>query len=1039
MKKGLQNLLIGLLVLSGANGFAQEILDQSQTNATGGGGAPSWVSHTCQTFVAGANGVLTRVEWWGNNNGAVDPNINFDIVKGTDPNGPVIGSGVVNFTNTLEWQNVPLTMTENVIAGTTYWILISNYDPNGGTGFQWNTDDNSYPNGTGIGLYNSPYLQNPWNYDYVFKTFVIPSCDVDSTLNVVVQDDTICAGDSTTIDVLLAEEGVRYTLTNTSGIPVGDSIYGNDNTISFNTGSLSTSMDYNIFAERQESYAIEFDGIDDYVEIPNDTRFNWSNEDFSINFWVYLEDTSANQAILSYGDPTVSGERGYDVNFEQATQTLIFTTYFSTGGGNESVSLPVSINEWTHVTFTHQNLVAINAYKNGTLSQSVPMTSTTAPPIGGQSILLGQTGRTPVLHGPFKGMLDELSWWDKELSPVEIATATTTYFSGAETDIIAYYTANSDKPGASLTDGVAAWNGTLMNMDNVTSWANSTVLPRDLCSVVLDTTIHIEVNPTPLITIDGKNHIDCFGNDNGVAFISVSGGTPGYTYDWEYDGLGDNDDLQDQDSLSAGFNTIIVTDTNGCVAVDSVIITQPSAVYLNVLSATDVLCNGGNDGTVTSLGGGATPPYSYLWSSGDPTASASNLTAGNYIITVTDANGCIHQDSIMVNEPSFLDVSAFTTIDVLCNGDSNGTATSNVSGGTPGYTYLWSTTGTGASITNLAAGNYDLTVTDANGCTGQGSVPIFEPTVLTTAMTSTDVLCNGDADGTGIATPSGGTPVYTYSWSTAATDSTAAGLNPGVHYVTITDNNGCSVLDSVTIAEPQVVTASISATDISCNGFNDGFVVTQAAGGLPGYTYLWSNNDTTSSITGLGVGNYSVVVTDANGCTTFDAVTISEPPAIVLSTTTTPETFGNDGAIDLTVSGGVPGYEFDWDNDSWGDNDDAEDLTGLTGNATYGVIVTDTTGCMDTLFVNVGSVVGISLNATHEKVNVYPNPTTGWLSIDAKHLEEQTALNLLDASGRLIFKETILPYTLHQLDLSEFESGMYFIQVNQQLIKVIKE
>jgi hypothetical protein len=219
-----------------------------------------------------------------------------------------------------------------------------------------------------------------------------------------------------------------------------------------------------------------------------------------------------------------------------------------------------------------------------------------------------------------------------------------------------------------------------------------------------------------------------------------------------------------------------------------------------------------------------------------------------------------------------------TSTDVTCNGSADGTATLTPTGGTASYTFAWDAAAgnqTTPSISNLASGTYFVTITDANGCSTIDSVTIVEPTVVgTSGGTSTDVTCNGANDGTASVVASGGTPAYTYSWSASAGNQTTAAVSnlaPGVHFITITDANGCSTVDSVIILEPTALVGSVLD-----NG--DGTATASATGGTPGYTYLWdaaAGNQTTATTTVLPNGTYTVTITDMNGCTTTQTVTIA--------------------------------------------------------------------------------------------------------------------------------------------------------------------
>src|SRR5690606_3499144 len=214
-------------------------------------------------------------------------------------------------------------------------------------------------------------------------------------------------------------------------------------------------------------------------------------------------------------------------------------------------------------------------------------------------------------------------------------------------------------------------------------------------------------------------------------------------------------------------------------------------------------------------------------------------------------------------EPTALMASAVTTA-VSCNGGSNGTVDLTVTGGTAPYTYVWSNTATTEDMIGLAAGTYDVTVTDVNGCTATASATVTEPTVLMASLSSqTNIACNGGTTGSATITVTGGTAPYTYTWSNGATTATITNVVAGTYNVTVTDANGCTDTASVTLTEPTALSASAIATNVSCNGGSNGTVDLNVTGGTAPYTYVWSNTATTEDMVGLTAGTYDVTVTDA--------------------------------------------------------------------------------------------------------------------------------------------------------------------------------
>ncbi|HXP50791.1 MAG TPA: SprB repeat-containing protein, partial [Bacteroidia bacterium] len=285
--------------------------------------------------------------------------------------------------------------------------------------------------------------------------------------------------------------------------------------------------------------------------------------------------------------------------------------------------------------------------------------------------------------------------------------------------------------------------------------------------------------PTPLVaTITAKTNVKCHGGI-GDATVSVTGGSKPYTYTWSPSG----GSQAKGDSLFAGNYTVMVKDSNGCTATATVTITQP-APFTDTATNTTANC-GLSNGTATAAIYGGIAPYSYSWSpGGQTTVTATGLKAGAYVVSVTDSNGCIAKTTTIVPDVGVVPVISGVTGE-KCYGGKIGTATITMIGGTAGYTYSWSPGGqTNATGTGLSALTYTATVTDANGCIATDTVTIMQPDSIDIKMKPTNIGCNGDSNGSVIASVTGGSGPYTYSWSpVSGTDSTITGLKVGTYTV----------------------------------------------------------------------------------------------------------------------------------------------------------------------------------------------------------------------------------------------------------------
>jgi len=296
----------------------------------------------------------------------------------------------------------------------------------------------------------------------------------------------------------------------------------------------------------------------------------------------------------------------------------------------------------------------------------------------------------------------------------------------------------------------------------------------------------------------------------------------------------------------------------------------PTAPLKATTTVVNVKCNGDKTGSATAAVSGGTTPYTYSWNSSpvQTTATATNLSAGSYTVTVKDAVGATTTSVATISQPTAIAINTSPTNASSCTA-ADGSITSSVSGGTPPYTYAWNNGKTTSGISGLATGTYSLTVTDANSCKQQATATVSCGTAaLTVNVSGTNVKCFGGNDGTATANASGGTTPYTYLWNSTPSQTTpvATGLSSGTYTVTVTDAKGGTKSASVTLTAPNDIVANSTVVPVSSCSANDGSVSVNCSGGTAPYAYLWNNGNTTNSITNLAVGNYSVKITDANGC-----------------------------------------------------------------------------------------------------------------------------------------------------------------------------
>jgi hypothetical protein len=475
----------------------------------------------------------------------------------------------------------------------------------------------------------------------------------------------------------------------------------------------------------------------------------------------------------------------------------------------------------------------------------------------------------------------------------------------------------------------------------------------------------------PIIVLDNYTNVTCNGASNGSIHITTTYGKAPFIYTWTKDGdAGFVSHDEDPAGLAPGTYHLSVVDGNGSsIFINSfdadglgsitVTITEPSMLTANA-NGTNVSCNGGNNGTASITADGGTLSYSYSWSNGGTTASISNLTSGLYTVTVTDGNGCTKSASYQVTEPTVLTANGNGT-NVSCYSGSNGTATVTAGGGTLPYSYLWSNGGTTASISNLTAGLYTVTVTDGNGCTKTASYQVTQPTLLTAVATGTSTSCANSAT----VVASGGTTPYSYSWSNGATAQSITSLPAGTYTVTVTDGNGCQITASCIVTANQAFNPSASVVNVSCFGGSNGSITVTNANGVAPFQYSINgvNFQGSNTFNGLASGTYTITVKDVNGCTGFVTKTITQPTQLVVSQGTVQSTCAgsNTGSITIIVSGGSPSYSYAWS----GPNSYSSTQANISGLATgnYNVVVTDSKGCAASLPVTVNPFPAINVNA----------------------------------------------------------------------------
>ena len=469
--------------------------------------------------------------------------------------------------------------------------------------------------------------------------------------------------------------------------------------------------------------------------------------------------------------------------------------------------------------------------------------------------------------------------------------------------------------------------------------------------------------PAPLtLQLSGTDAL-CADSLSGRAVVVPGGGTAGYSYLWRNDGA-----LIGTDSIiaevPAGTYTLELTDANGCLVTDSISIGEPDSIAYELLPF-PASCAGLSDGGVEVNASGGTGTLIYSWSDiGAGPEDRDDLSSGTYFLTITDDNNCTVADSFSVTQPEIL-LNTTETTPTQCNGDASGTATVTPAGGTGPYTYLWADGQQDSIATGLLSGPIEVTVTDANGCTALDTVVVAEATELTLSFAPNDPLCQGTPTGSITVTPEGGAGGYTFAWSDQQSTATASNLLAGTYTLTLTDANGCTLTDSVTLQDPEALSSSTNSTMATCLPEPDGSATVVVGGGTPGYEYEWSNGQTVPVAQGLDEGMYMVTVSDANDCAIVDTAYVDGIPELGLDFTTAQTSCNGaaDGSIAITPSGGDGNYTYSWSNGLPAQ----PDQTGLESGI-YGMTLTDGLGCEVTASITVAQPSAIVITADVDRV-----------------------------------------------------------------------
>ena len=517
--------------------------------------------------------------------------------------------------------------------------------------------------------------------------------------------------------------------------------------------------------------------------------------------------------------------------------------------------------------------------------------------------------------------------------------------------------------------------------------------------------------PKQLHTTISTTPVSCFGGSNGIATAASVGGTSPYSYSWSNGMSGANT----VNSLSAGNIAVVIIDQKGCRDSSQSIIGQPASLVVSINNSAPVSCNGGNDGSASTLVNGGTPPYSFSWNpSGKTTPAVAGLPAGNYLATVSDAAGCNATVGISISEPPPLTLQTSTQAGTCSF--SNGTASVTVTGGTSPYNYFWNHSGEiTSSVSGLNQGIYSVKVNDINNCSATTSATLINSGIINISLLSVSpVTCHGRNDGAATLTISNGLPPYTFNWQPAGGNAAFAnGLSAGVYQVIVSDANNCTQSSNIVIDEPPQLTTTINTSNITCFGAGNGSAIVLASGGKGAFTYQWQPGGMNSPVIGgLQSGNYTVQVTDINGCTISAPVIITEPLPLSVSTASTPAgCLLHNGSASATVNGGTAPYTY-----LWNPGIITSSLANGIPAGSYIVNITDSNNCSITATASVSNTTG-------------PTLTLGTTIPVSCYQGDNGSASVNTSGGVPPFEYNWFPYGGHGISAGSLVAGSYSVTV----------
>jgi gliding motility-associated-like protein len=540
---------------------------------------------------------------------------------------------------------------------------------------------------------------------------------------------------------------------------------------------------------------------------------------------------------------------------------------------------------------------------------------------------------------------------------------------------------------------------------------NHIVMIRDASLCYFDLPFVIN-QPDPVSgSVTARTDIVCYGETNGSATITGSGGVAPFQYRLNGGALQSTGIFS---GLSAGSYIVTIQDSHGCTGTVQFTITQPAVPLDGSVSVTSVTCFGQSTGRIDLTVTSGVPPYSYLWNNGATTEDITDIAGGSYSVEITDSNGCKVTIPAVVTQPASALVGTAAVTNVLCFGGTTGGINLTVTGGTAPYFFMWDNGAVTEDILNVPAGSYSVVITDANSCTASVSATVAGPSsaVGGSVASQTNVSCYGGNDGSVSIIGSGGVSPYDYRLGsgTYQASGTFGSMTAGSFSLTVRDANLCTFILPVVITHPSsALSGSIVVVNVGCFGDNSGSCNLTVTGGTSPYSFLWNNGAVTEDISNIISGNYSVTVTDANGCNIVINALVNQPVAALngnISSQSNVTVYGgSDGSVTISGAGGTSPFEYSIN----GGDFQSSGLFGSLSAGTYTITVRDAASCTQDLSVTI---------------------TQPWIPLTANILTQINA-PCHDGSGGSVIVEGwggILPY-LYSFEGGEFQASGTFVSL----------